>query len=81
MKKVIKYSYDPKADAVYITFSESPVSYTKNLDDIRVIDYDSKNNPVGIELLCVNQGVTTDELPYRDEINKILAKKDIKILV
>lgn len=74
-----KYSYDEKADAIYITLSDNKVSYTKSLDDTRLIDYDSNGNPIGIELLCVSNGVIVDDLPRTNEITRLLEDKHIKI--
>jgi len=33
----------------------------------------------GIELLCVNNGVITDDLPRANEIIKLLQKKNVKV--
>ena len=79
MKKTIKeYSYDPEADAIYITLSDNPVAYTKSLDDTRIIDYDKDDKPVGVELLCVSQGVISDELPHIEAISRLLTTLRIK---
>ena len=73
-----KYSYDPKADAVYITLSNKAVAYTKSLDSTRIIDYDSNDNPTGIELLCVSNGVIIDDLPLANEVARLLENKHIR---
>jgi hypothetical protein len=49
------------------------------LDDSRLIDYDTNHKPVGVELLCVSHGVTTDNLPFENEITKLLEDKHVKI--
>ena len=71
--------YDKQADAIYIHLSDSGVAYTKQLDNLRYIDFSSDNKPVGIELLCVSDGVTTDDLPRANEIIKLLQQKNIKV--
>jgi len=76
---ILKYSHDTKADAVYITLSNKAVAYTKSLDDTRIIDYDANGNPVGIELLCVSNGVMTDDLPLASEVTQLLENKHIKV--
>jgi len=73
-----KYEHDKKADAIYITLVNDPVAYTKSLDETRLIDYDTKGNPIGIELLCVSNGVILDDLPIAAEIAQVLANKNIK---
>lgn len=79
LNRIKKFTHDPEADAIYITLSNNAVSYTKSLDDARVIDYDSNGDPRGIELLCVSQGVETQSLPFQDEIAKFLTDKHVKM--
>ncbi len=71
--------YDKRADAIYIKLSDMPYSYGKDLDDLRRIDYDAEDNPRGVELLCVSDGVITNDLPYRGEIERLLMKYHIKL--
>jgi len=75
----MRITYDKKADAIYIYFSDAPVAYTKELGLERYMDYDNQNTPVGIEFLCVSRGVTIEELPHADIIASMLAKKKIKV--
>ena len=74
-----EYTYDQEADAIYITFLDRPVASTKALDDLRVIDYDAEGSPVGIELLCVSEGVITDDLPYLKDVVHLLEGIQVKI--
>jgi len=71
--------YDKKADAVYIYLHDKPVDHTAKLDDLRYIDYARDNTPVGIELLCVSDGVITNDLPQRSEVEALLEKHHIKL--
>ena len=75
----MKIKYDRKADALYITLSNIPYAYGKDLDDLRRIDYDTDNNPRGVELLGVSDGINTDDLPDRGEIERALRDRGIKI--
>ena len=68
----MEYTYDKEADAIYIYVSYASYSYGINLDNERRIDYDAKGNPRGIELLSVSNGVLTDDLPFRNEVERIL---------
>ena len=77
MEKHVKF--DKKADALYIYLDDKPVDHTEKLDDTRYIDYSSDDTPVGIELLCVSDGVITTDLPFRAEIERLLVKNNIKI--
>jgi uncharacterized protein YuzE len=79
MNRIKEYTYDQEADAIYITFSDKSVASTKALDDLRVIDYDADGSPVGVELLCVSEGVITDDLPYLKDIMHLLEGIQVKI--
>ncbi|MCJ7514927.1 MAG: DUF2283 domain-containing protein [Dehalococcoidia bacterium] len=74
----MKIKYDRKADAIYIHLSDAPYAYGKDLDKERRIDYDANGQPRGVELLCVSDGVITDDLPHRAEIERLLGERGIK---
>lgn len=78
-KNELIMKYDKQADAIYIYISKERVAYTKQLDNLRYIDYSSDNTPIGVELLCVSNGVMTDDLPHANAIIKLLEDKDVKI--
>ena len=71
--------YDKKADAIYIYLNDKLVDHTQKLDDLRYVDYACDDIPVGIELLCVSDGVITNDLPQRAELESLLEKYHIKI--
>ena len=75
----MKIKYDKQADAIYIRFSDAPYAYGRDLDNERRIDYDANGEPRGVELLCVSDGVITDGLPRRGEIEQLLEKHHIKM--
>ena len=75
----MEIKYDKRADAIYILLSNKPYAYGKDLDNERRIDFDAKDNPRGVELLCVSTGVITDDLPNRAEIEKALDDRGIKV--
>jgi uncharacterized protein YuzE len=75
----MRVEYDKKADAIYIYLSNGLYAYGKNLDHERRIDYDANDEPIGIELLCVSEGVITNDLPHRGEIERLLEKHHIKL--
>lgn len=77
--KKFKIKHDKKADAIYIYINNNQYSHGKDLDEERRIDYDSDNQPIGIELLCVSEGVILDELPFQREIEQILTNEHIKL--
>lgn len=68
----LKYDHDQQADAIYIHLPRSE-SYAcgKDLDDERRIDYAADDTPIGVELLCVSNGVSVSGLPNSEEIIKL----------
>jgi len=77
----MKDYYDKQADAIYIELSDKPYAVSKELDETRYIDFASDNTVIGIELLSVSEGVTIDDLPERQKVEKILEKYGIKVCV
>jgi len=76
---ILRTEFDKRADAVYVYFSDAKVARTEKLDDMRYIDYASDDSLIGVELLCVSEGVITDDLPNRAEIERALEDRGIKV--
>jgi len=57
----------------------APYAYGENLDHERRIDYAKDGIPIGVELLCVSEGVITDDLPSQREIERLLGDRGIKV--
>jgi uncharacterized protein YuzE len=51
----MKIKYDPEADAIYIKLKNDKIDHTKELDANTIIDYNLKNEVVGVELLFVKE--------------------------
>jgi uncharacterized protein YuzE len=75
----MRLEYDKRANAIYIYLDDRPVDHTEKLDDLRYIDYARDNTPVGIELLCVSEGVIANDLPQRTAVEALLEKHHIKV--
>jgi uncharacterized protein YuzE len=72
----MKLKYDRVADAIYIYLTDHAFGHTKELDSCRRIDYDTEGAPSGIEFLCVSKGVNLRNLPFRNEIERLIADED-----
>lgn len=46
--------YDDDNDVLYVMLSESEVAKTESLDDLRLVDYDAKGMPVGVEFISAS---------------------------
>lgn len=77
--KDMQIEYDNAADAIYIHIETGSYARGEDLDDERRVDYDSSGTPIGVELLCVSQGVNIGGLPHADEIAGILEARGIKV--
>ena len=75
----MKVEYDKEADAIYIYLNDAPYAHGENLDHERRIDFAKDGTPIGVELLCVSEGVITDDLPNRAEIERALDDRGIRV--
>lgn len=71
--------HDPEADAIYIQLRELPYAYGKDLDHERRIDYAVNGEPIGIEILCVSEGIDTHNLPCEDDVSRLIEDHDLKV--
>ena len=55
--------YDRQADAVAVSLSDQPSTFTRVVDDLRLIDYDAQGKLVGLEFLGASGGVRLGGLP------------------
>ena len=74
-------SYDPEAQALYVRLSDKAYAYGEDIDRERRIDYAEDGTPIGVELLCVDEGVDTANLPYPEVISAALRRHGIRVLV
>lgn len=51
----MKYTYDPTADVINITFQEGKVAETKEIADGVLLDIDHKKGPLYLEILNVRK--------------------------
>lgn len=58
----MKLRYDPQVDAAYITLDESPVVESEQVRPGIVLDLDSQNRVVGIEILNVRRALPQADL-------------------
>lgn len=76
----MKLTYDREADAAYIQLRDVPYAFGHVLDMDRNIDFGPDERPIGIELLGVSHGVNLDNLPERDDVERLLEEHNIRVL-
>ncbi len=55
-------TYDPEADATYVSLTDTPVAKTRQFGDSVSVDLDEVGSPVGVELLMAPASVTSGVL-------------------
>jgi uncharacterized protein YuzE len=81
MSATLRYEFDPDADAIYVYLSEKEYAHGEDLNPERRVHFAKDGSPIGVELTCVSHGVHLADLPAVDEISRLLASLNIKILV
>ena len=67
--------YDQTGDVLYIDITPDQTSYSKLIDDNRVIDFGADHLPVGIEFFNVSEGIDLASLPYEEELSEFFGEK------
>jgi uncharacterized protein YuzE len=72
----LSLEFDPQADAIYVWLATpgTPSHRTETLDDGRVVDYDDRRSPIGVEFLAVTRGIDLADVPEADAIAALLAR-------
>ena len=52
---MIKVSYDPRADALYLQLREAKIEESDEVSSGVIADYDRRSRPIGIEVLDASQ--------------------------
>ena len=58
----MKIEYSKAADAIYVYFKEDYVASSREIEDGVVIDFDSKGQLIGIEVLDVSQRFSLSDI-------------------
>ena len=80
----MRLQHSPRADALYVEFSDKLVAYTEDIsrgdEYTRGVDYDADGAPVGVEFLNVSRGVDLTDVPHAHEIGRLLREHQIREL-
>ena len=69
--------YDEENDVLYVLLSDRDISKTRALDDLRLVDYDDREEPVGIEFISASDGVDLTDAPAPARIRRLLDEAGI----
>lgn len=67
--------YDDEVDALYVSFRKiepGGVKKVRMVDERRNVDYDAGEESIGVEFLCVSEGIALEGMPRADEIARAL---------
>lgn len=76
MLEDLMLSFDAVTDVLYVSFATvepGGVKRSRQLDDVRLVDYDADGEVVGVEFLGASEGIDLEEVPRADEIRRLLA--------
>ncbi len=71
--------YDPTEDILYVRLKRAPVSWTKPVDDQRLVDYASDGSVIGVEFIAASSGVDLAGIPMRTELEALIAASDAPV--
>lgn len=74
----MKYTYDPMADAINITFKKGRVAKTKEVSRGVVLDLDTKGTPLYLEILDVSKRFSKDSLREEKFFPFSYSKRDLR---
>lgn len=66
----MKIDYDKEADALYIKLTDNKIVETEEVSENIMVDYDSENNPVGIEIIYFVAKHKQDLYPIFKQVEK-----------
>jgi uncharacterized protein YuzE len=76
-KKHEMVRYDEENDVLYLLVNQTKVAKTISLDDLRLVDYDNNNEPVGIEFISASDGLDLSDAPAPTRIRELLDEAGI----
>ena len=66
----MKITYDKKADALYIKFTNNKITESEEVEKNVILDFDNKNKVVGMEILYFIKHNKQDIFPVFKEMEK-----------
>jgi uncharacterized protein YuzE len=76
----MRIELDLAADAAYVRLREVPYHHGVDLDPERRVDFGADNQPIGIELLNVSEGVDVRGLPDGQALTHALQAEGLRVL-
>ena len=72
-----KVLYDEENDVLCVLLANHDVARTRALDDLRLVDYDANDKPLGIEFIGASDGLDLTEAPSAEQIQDLLREAEV----
>ena len=70
--------YDEESDILYVRLLASPISWSKPIDDLRVVDFAQDGRIIGVEFIDVSQGLDLTDIPLRQRIEPLIRNSGLR---
>lgn len=67
-------TYDEEADALYVPLAEGLSATQSFVDDCRILDYSAEGSVLGVEFLCVSEGIDLRDRPLARRIEQLISE-------
>lgn len=74
-------TYDEDADVLYVCLSEGEVAETRNLGDLRLIDFGDDGSVIGVEFVSASQGIDLGGVPFGPTVASAIGDSGLPIKI
>lgn len=74
-------TYDEDADVLYVGLADGDVAETRNLGDLRLIDFADDGTVLGVEFVSASQGVDLDGVPFGPTVAAAIGDSGLQIRI
>ncbi len=72
-------TYDEDADVLYVLLTGAQVFETRELSDLRLVDYSADGRVVGIEFVSASQELDLESVPFADIVAKAIGDSGLPV--
>jgi uncharacterized protein YuzE len=74
-------TYHEDADVLYVHLTAAEVAETRNLGDLRLIDYSAEGAVVGVEFVSASHGVDLESVPFSKTVAAAIGDSGLSIKI
>lgn len=76
-----RVDYDDDADILYVCLTDGEVAETRDLDDLRMVDYAGDGTVVGVEFVGAAERIDLEGVPFADRIAAAIGDSGLPLKV